>query len=209
MTQEQKVGIFQKIIQEIKIEPVYQEGKLISLETIPQELRLYIIKLVAGAAFYQSKNEYLEKIEKLAEQEGLSLFTVGLLIKQAAKKALVSQSTISRLLPDRYKDQSLSERGKRGAAQRRIEHSTSKWLSTLQANDGKNNLEQISMPQSSRPQQLQEAQIVHKHWIHIDAAKWNRLMSIYCSQYSRTDWYLEVEGIEDLEVKGVHRFKKE
>ena len=209
MTQEQKVGIVQKIIQEIKLEPVYQEGKLVTLETLSQELRLYIVKLTAGAAFYQNKNEYLRKIEELAKQEGLSLFTVGLLIKQAVKKALVSQSTISRLLPDRYKDKSLSERGKRGAAQRRIEHSTSKSLSTMQANDGKNNQEQISIHQPSRPQ-AEEAQIVHKHWVHIDARKWNRLMNIYCSEYSTPfDWYLEVEGIEDLEVKGVHEFKKE
>ena len=50
MTQEQKVGIVQKIIQEIKLEPVYQEGKLVTLETLSQELRLYIVRLVAGAA---------------------------------------------------------------------------------------------------------------------------------------------------------------
>lgn len=77
----------------------------------------------------------------------------------------------------------------------------------MQANDCKNNQEQISIPQLSR--QVQESQTAHKHWIHIDARKWNRLMSIYCNEYSRDDWYLEVGGIEDLEVKGVHQFKKE
>ena len=38
---EQRVGIVQKVIQEIKLEPVYQEGKLVTLETLSQELRLY------------------------------------------------------------------------------------------------------------------------------------------------------------------------
>ena len=52
----------------------------------------------------------------------------------------------------------------------------------MQANHDKISQEQISMPQSSR---LQEAQTVHKHWIHIDAAKLNRLITIHCSHYSR------------------------
>jgi hypothetical protein len=54
-----------------------------------------------------------------------------------------------------------------------------------------------------------QAQIVHKYWIHIDARRWNYVMSIYYSQYGRSDWYLETEGIDDLEVVNVHQFRKE
>lgn len=88
MTEEQKVGIVQKIIQEIKLEPVYREGKLIKLETLSQELRLYIVKLVAGAAFYQSKIEYLRKIEEVAKKEGIKSIYSWIIDKKSCKESL-------------------------------------------------------------------------------------------------------------------------
>ena len=39
--------------------------------------------------YYVNKRYYFEQIEKLARQEGLTDYAVGILIKQAAKKALL------------------------------------------------------------------------------------------------------------------------
>ena len=63
--------------------------------------------------------------------------------------------------------------------------------------------------QEAEQQKESGAEIIHKHWIHIDGRKWNRIINIYCGPYSRSDWYLEVEGIKDLEVVKVHSSKQE
>jgi uncharacterized protein YchJ len=52
-----------------------------------------------------------------------------------------------------------------------------------------------------------QALTTHTHWIHIDARKWNHIISIYCGRYSISDWYLKVEGIKDLEVVKVHSYR--
>jgi hypothetical protein len=38
----------------------------------------------------------------------------------------------------------------------------------------------------------------HKDWILINGANWNRIIKNYC--YDISDWYLEVKGIDILEI---------
>ncbi len=41
----------------------------------------------------------------------------------------------------------------------------------------------------------------HKDWILINGANWNRIIKNYC--YGISDWYLEVKGIDILEIVDV------
>jgi hypothetical protein len=65
-------------------------------------------------------------------------YAVGMLIKQAAKKAYISYSIVSRHLPDKYKDKQKQQAALLGVEQRLR-------ACNLQANDGNNIIEESHM----------------------------------------------------------------
>jgi hypothetical protein len=129
-------------------EPYVENGRTITLKSMSPELHLVIVKLIAGMGYYLKKRYYFEEIEKIARKEGLSDYAVGMLIKQAAKKALLSYSKVSRLLPDKYKDKQKQKAARSGVEQRRSS------ACNMQANDSKNAIEESEIDKRFRSSPL-------------------------------------------------------
>jgi hypothetical protein len=151
--------------------------------------------------YYVNKRYYFEQIEKIARQDGLSDYAVGMLIKQAAKKALLPYSRVSRLLPDKYKDKQ-----KQKAALLSVEKRRSAAYN-MQANDNKNNIEESETDKQFRNSALyqrmnneinrlqSDLQQFHqaKYLIDCDALK-DMLQTIH-TKHSE-EWYLESQFVE-------------
>jgi hypothetical protein len=127
------------------------------------------------------KKKYFEQIDKLARQEGLSDYAVGMLIKQAARKALLSYSKVSRLLPDKYKDKQ-----KQKAALLSVQKRKSNACS-MQANDNKNTIEQSEIDKQFRSSALYQ---------HMNN-EINRLQS-ELQQFCHAKYLIDCDGLEDV-----------
>ena len=182
-------------------EPYIENGRPIILKSMPPELHLFIVKLIAGMGYYLNKSYYFEQIEKIARKEGLSDYAVGMLIKQAAKKALLSYSKVSRLLPDKYKDKQKQKAARSSVEQR---HSSA---CNMQANDNKNTIEESDTDKRFRSSPLYQRrkneihnlqsdlqQFHHaKYMIAIDAL--TQFLQTISTKHSE-DYYLESQFAE-------------
>jgi hypothetical protein len=182
-------------------EQYIENGRIVLLKYISPELHLFIVKLVAGMGYYVNKRYYFEQIEKIAREDGLSDYAVGILIKQAAKKALLSYSKVSRLLPDKYKDKQ-----KQKAALLSVEK-RKRAARIMQANDNKNTIEESETDKQFRNSALYQRMnneinqlqsdlqqfYQAKYMIDRDALK-DVLQTIH-TKHSE-DWYLQSQFVE-------------
>jgi hypothetical protein len=77
-----------------KLEPIIENGKAITIRNVSSQLYEPILKFVAGIGYYANRRKCLEDIENVATANGISLYTTGLLIKQAARLAQVRANSL-------------------------------------------------------------------------------------------------------------------
>jgi hypothetical protein len=186
-----------------KLEPIIENGKAITIRNVSSQLYEPILKFVAGIGYYANRRKCLEDIENVATANGISLYTTGLLIKQAARLAQVSERTVYRMLPEKFKAPLAQETGKKGAEASNIEQSTSQSVPTVTGIEDNKVIEDNTMEDTDIPTEytIQDADTVSEEkqsqlpttqFLEVDSKQWNHIIKKFV--YSQANWYIEHDG---------------
>ena len=195
-------GLFQELSEQ-KLEPIIENGKAITIRSISSQLYESILKFVAGIGYYANRRKCLEDIENVATANGISLYTIGLLIKQAARLAQVPERTVYRMLPEKFKAPLAQQTGKKGAEASNIEQSTNQSVPTVTGIEDNKVIEDNTMEDTDIPTEytIQDADTVSEEkqsqlpttqFLEVDSKQWNHIIKKFV--YSQANWYIEHDG---------------
>ena len=133
----------------------------------------------------------------------ISLYTTGLLIKQAARLAQVSERTVYRMLPEKFKAPLAQQTGKKGAEASNIEQSTNQSVPTVTGIEDNKVIEDNTMEDTDIPTEytIQDADTVSEEkqsqlpttqFLEVDSKQWNHIIKKFV--YSQANWYIEHDG---------------